>query len=106
MKQSQKVFIIALLVLLPLNSVLALAMCPPWICPPPPPPTSDPVIVIPGIMGSWNWSILFRDSAPTLDNWSFPPLTNVYEPLLNALRTEYANQGLDPDKNVFVAFYD
>lgn len=116
MKHLRKLFILALLLLLPLNSVLALRGlpdCPPgthgfWPdCVPDAPPTPDPVIVIPGITGSWNWQVLFHDSTnQPLDSWSFPPKADYYTPLIDALKAGFLESGLDPEKNVFIAFYD
>ncbi len=120
MKHSHKLFILALLFLLPFNTAFALLQVPdscpppyidPPFCvtlppPPPPPPEPDPVIMIPGITASWNWQVLFHDNPQPLDEWSFPPKVEYYTPLINALKDGFAELDLDPEKHVFIAFYD
>ncbi len=63
-------------------------------------PTNQPVILIPGITGSWNWNVLLHDESG--GTWQFPPFTNVYQPLIEKLKEE----GYEEGKTLFIAFYD
>ncbi|MEW6611018.1 MAG: NosD domain-containing protein [Patescibacteria group bacterium] len=60
----------------------------------------EPVILIPGITGSWNWDVLFNDGNG--GTWQFPPFTNVYQPLVEKLKED----GYEEGKTLFIAFYD
>lgn len=60
----------------------------------------NPIIIIPGIMGSWNWDIMMGKSFG--DSWNFTPFTHVYDGLVKSLE----NAGLQKDKDFFIAFYD
>lgn len=60
----------------------------------------NPVIIIPGILGSWNMDIQFFDG--TGGTWIFPPFFNPYSNLIEALEKD----GYQKDKTLFVAFYD
>ena len=63
----------------------------------------EPIVIVPGIMGSWNWDVLKDTSVNPivkLEGWSFPPGPPVYKNLVDALKL-----AVGADK-VFVAFYD
>ncbi len=60
----------------------------------------DPVILIPGITGSWNWDVLLHDESG--GTWQFPPFSNVYQPLVEKLK----EKGYEEGKTLFIAFYD
>src|SRR3989338_6758175 len=69
-------------------------------CAPGSPPANQPVILIPGITGSWNWNVLLHDESG--GTWQFPTFSNVYQPLVEKLKEE----GYEEGKTLFIAFYD
>jgi pimeloyl-ACP methyl ester carboxylesterase len=60
----------------------------------------DPIILVPGIGGSWNWGVMLN--SPFSTGWKFTPGAKTYGPFLDALE----DQGLELGEEVFVAFYD
>ncbi|MDD5251260.1 MAG: hypothetical protein PHT12_01330, partial [Patescibacteria group bacterium] len=59
-----------------------------------------PVVIVPGIMGSWNWNVMLHDSLP--DSWSFSPGNEYYDGLIGT----FEEAGYEMDTDLFVAFYD
>lgn len=59
-----------------------------------------PVVVVPGILGSWNWGLFVGQGLE--DAWEFPFGDQTYEPLLKSFEDEGYVRGHD----LFVAFYD
>src|SRR3989344_4194464 len=68
--------------------------------PPPTPTTHNPVIIIPGFLGSFNANALFKDKSGGV--WSWFPFYNIYAGLV--ARFEVA--GYVKNHDVFVAYYD
>src|SRR3989344_5199098 len=68
--------------------------------PPPTPTTHNPVIIIPGFLGSFNANALFKDKSGGV--WSGFPFYNIYAGLV--ARFEVA--GYVKNHDVFVAYYD
>ena len=91
------VSIITFVFLLSTNHVFS-AACPPIFCPPPSAP--DPIILIPGIGGSWNWSVMLHGVLS--DDWDFTIGTKTYQPFIEALEAQGKVEGQD----FFVAHYD
>lgn len=60
----------------------------------------EPIVIIPGIIGSWNWSVMFNSNLS--DSWDFIPNDKTWDKMIQEL--EYA--GYEMDENLFVAFYD
>ncbi len=73
--------------------------CPPF-CSPPQDSEKYPVIILPGILGSWNLDLMISDILP--NKWSFPPKVHTYNDLIQALE----NAGYEKDKDLFIGFYD
>ena len=64
---------------------------------------NDPVIFVPGFIGSWNWNVLLDvNQPPAVDqnNWTYPPGFHQYDTLVQVLK-----DSIGPE-NVYVAFYD
>jgi hypothetical protein len=94
----RKIIIIVTLfsLVIPFNFASA-AFCPPIFCPP---PGRDPIIIVPGILGSWNWDVFLHDGSG--GTWGFMPFSNVYQPLIDALE----DAGYEEGETLFVAYYD
>jgi pimeloyl-ACP methyl ester carboxylesterase len=60
----------------------------------------NPVIIIPGIVGSWNPDVFLLNGSG--GNWSFVPSDHTYDNLIKA----FEDKGYVKDQNLFVAFYD
>ncbi len=60
----------------------------------------EPVILVPGIMGSWNWKVLLGGSNPDL--WNFFVIDHTWDNMISALE----GAGYEKDKTLFIAFYD
>ena len=60
----------------------------------------DPIIIIPGILGSYSWDVIVRNKPE--GEWDFPPKDDTYKTLIDVLE----EKGFERDKNLFVAFYD
>ena len=64
---------------------------------------NDPVIFVPGFIGSWNWNVLLDVNQPPAvdrDHWTYPPGFHQYDTLVEVLK-----DAIGPE-NVYVAFYD
>jgi pimeloyl-ACP methyl ester carboxylesterase len=60
-----------------------------------------PVILIPGIGGSWNWEVMLENQiAP--DRWEYAPATHFYDAWEDALES----LGYQKNRDYFVNFYD
>ena len=59
-----------------------------------------PVIVVPGVGGSWDFGAILKGEAGT--DWKVPSFINLYDNLTNSL----VNAGYEKDKNLFVFGYD
>jgi pimeloyl-ACP methyl ester carboxylesterase len=64
------------------------------------PPEQNPIVIVPGIMGSWNWDVMMNRVLTS--NWNFFVLDHTFDNLIQALEDE----GFVRDENLFVAFYD
>ena len=62
--------------------------------------TPDPIILIPGIIASWNWEVMLNRSS--VGDWDFAPGVEEYDNLISALE----EKGYIRDETLFVAFYD
>src|SRR3989344_179523 len=62
--------------------------------------TLEPIVLVPGIMGSWNWSVLLGRSTP--DTWDFHSTDHTWDKLID----ELIEEGYVLDNNLFIAFYD
>src|SRR3989344_863534 len=60
----------------------------------------EPIILVPGIMGSWNWETMLQKD--DLGNWNFFPLDHTWNNMIDALE----NAGYEKDVTLFIAFYD
>ncbi len=60
----------------------------------------NPVVVIPGLGGSWDFGAILKGGAGT--DWKVPSFINLYDNLTNSL----VNAGYEKDKNLFVFGYD
>jgi len=60
----------------------------------------NPVIIVPGIMASWNWDTMMGKIFG--DSWGFFPGVHVYNPLIKALE----DAGYEKGKDLFIAYYD
>lgn len=63
-------------------------------------PEQNPIVIIPGIMGSWNWDVFINNIFS--NKWDFFALDHTFDNLLQALEDE----GFVRDQNLFIAFYD
>ncbi|MEK7176746.1 MAG: hypothetical protein AAB719_00390 [Patescibacteria group bacterium] len=61
----------------------------------------DPIIIVPGIMGSWNSEVILSSNTG-VGTWSFFPLDHTWDNIISALE----DAGYERDLNLFVAFYD
>src|SRR3989338_4029621 len=64
---------------------------------------TDPVVFVPGFLGSLNWDVLLDVNDPPVldrDHWTFPPGAHEYDTLVKVLK-----DSIGPE-NVYVAFYD
>jgi len=59
-----------------------------------------PVIVVPGLGGSWDFGAILKGEAGT--DWKVPSFIDLYDNLTNSL----VNAGYEKDKNLFVFGYD
>ncbi len=60
----------------------------------------DPVVLVPGIMGSWNNEVMFQGAVP--GSWNFFPIDHTWDNMISALE----NVGYERGVNLFIAFYD
>lgn len=63
-------------------------------------PAPDPIVLVPGIVASYNRRVLFKDKSG--GGWDFVPFGNIYKGLIH--RMELA--GYEYGENFFIAFYD
>lgn len=59
-----------------------------------------PVIIIPGIGGSWSWTTMFDNEFS--DNWNLSPGVYAYENLIQSFR----DRGYKENRDFFIALYD
>lgn len=60
----------------------------------------EPVVIVPGIMGSWNWKVMLQRSGS--GTWDFFAIDHTWDNIINALE----NAGYEKDKTLFISFYD
>ncbi|MFZ2484391.1 MAG: hypothetical protein WAX80_02645 [Minisyncoccia bacterium] len=60
----------------------------------------EPIIIVPGIMGSWNWEVMLQRS--DAGNWDFFPIDHSWDNMINALE----DAGYERGVNLFISFYD
>lgn len=60
-----------------------------------------PVMIIPGIGGSWNWEVMFEKNA-LIDNWNFPPTFDGYDNLVRS----FEDRGYKENRDFFIVYYD
>lgn len=67
-------------------------------------PAPDPVVFIPGFLGSWSYKGLIENQPTTYSDWELIPIftDNYYQPLLSTLK----NAGLTENQNLFTFGYD
>lgn len=68
--------------------------------PTPTPESLRPIIVIPGLGASWDWTALLPGLSGS--NWKIPQKVDLYNNLIDSLE----NAGYEKDKNLFVYAYD
>ena len=59
----------------------------------------EPVVLIPGIMGSWSMDVLFKNKS-VVDGWKFPPTDQTWDNMIDALE----KAGYEKDKTLFIFF--
>ncbi len=73
------------------------------VAPPEPEPEREPVVIVPGLVGSHNPECILQDRcAPNVGTWDFTPTVDWYDPLIMRLESEGYEQGRD----LFIAYYD
>ncbi len=60
----------------------------------------EPIVLVPGIMGSWNSEVMFQGSGS--GDWNFFPIDHHWDNMISALEDAGYQQGV----NLFVSFYD
>ena len=60
----------------------------------------EPIVLVPGIMGSWNWEVMTQGGGA--GSWDFFPIDHTWDSMFSALE----DAGYERDVNLFVAFYD
>ena len=60
-----------------------------------------PVILIPGIGGSWNWEVMLENKVAS-DKWKYAPSTHFYDAWEDALEVS----GYQKNRDYFVVYYD
>jgi pimeloyl-ACP methyl ester carboxylesterase len=70
--------------------------------PTPVPVSRNPLIFLPGMVGSWNFWALAHGVKVDNSQWSLTPFTNTYEGIIKA----FENAGYVKDKDLFVYTYD
>lgn len=60
----------------------------------------ESIVIVPGIVGSWNWDIMFNKIFS--DSWDFIPKDDTWDKMMLNLE----NAGYEIDKNLIIAFYD
>ncbi|MBI5358322.1 alpha/beta fold hydrolase [Candidatus Amesbacteria bacterium] len=73
-----------------------------WATPTPTPTPLTPVIVLPGMGGSWNYEALVHNTAVADSSWSLTPLVTVYDGLITTLK----NSGYTDGTDLWVYYYD
>jgi pimeloyl-ACP methyl ester carboxylesterase len=61
----------------------------------------EPVVIVPGITGSWNWDVIVRDRVGQ-GTWGFFPGDRTWNNMILALE----DAGYELNENLFIAFYD
>ena len=61
----------------------------------------EPVVIVPGITGSWNWDVIVRDRVGQ-GTWEFFPGDRTWNNMITALEAA----GYELGENLFIAFYD
>ncbi len=60
----------------------------------------EPIVIVPGIMGSWNWEVMLQRNGS--GSWDFFPSDKTWDNMIDALE----KAGYEKDKTLFIAFYD
>ncbi len=60
-----------------------------------------PIVLIPGIGGSWNWEVMMENEI-AFDSWNFSPTFHGYDSWINSLE----EQGYQKNRDYFVVYYD
>lgn len=60
-----------------------------------------PVIILPGIGGSWNWETMMENSILN-DKWDFTPTTHYYDELIKS----FEDKGYKLNRDLWIVFYD
>ena len=74
---------------------------------PPPTPTPTPtpltpLVVLPGMGGSWNYEAIVHNTAVADTSWTLTPLITVYDGLITTLK----NSGYTEGTNLWIYYYD
>jgi len=72
--------------------------------PPPPPPKPNPIVFVPGMLGSWSSKALVLHQQTQPEDWILTPVftDDLYRPVTETLKTT----GLKENENLFVFPYD
>lgn len=62
----------------------------------------QPIIIIPGLMASWNYEAIIHNAPQPQSDWQLNPIVNEYKGIVNTLK----NLGYEESKNLFVFAYD
>ena len=62
--------------------------------------TRNSIVIVPGILGSWNWDIMLNKGSE--GKWDFFSLDHTFDNLIQA----FEDEGLVRDEDYFIAFYD
>ena len=62
----------------------------------------EPIVIVPGIMGSWNPDVILSDATDNGLPWGFHNLDHTWDNMIKALLVE----GYEWNKTLFFAFYD
>jgi predicted GH43/DUF377 family glycosyl hydrolase len=66
------------------------------------PEKKEPVIVIPGLFGSWNKDAILRNASVNYEAWKLNPIVHEYNGVINTLK----NLGYEENKDYYVFAYD
>src|SRR3989344_3469747 len=64
--------------------------------------TLEPIVIVPGILGSWNADVIWGNATDNGLLWGFHPWDHTWDNMLIAL----LDAGYEWNENLFVAFYD
>lgn len=69
--------------------------------------SAEPIVLIPGLFGSWNSDAILHGDDPPQSDWIMTPFIHDYEGLINTLKSVgYSDDKNDPTQNLFIFNYD